>query len=108
MRKSVLTFILFIMPIIAFSQKVIRHPDLENCPPDVKNSFRAETKKIIPSYTLLTKAKEGEDEVLMMKNKDSDSFHELVILELGENAHLTKLEGIFDISGLSALKEYNE
>lgn len=86
----------------------IKHLSIEDCSKEVKDRFRTEAKKIIGSYEILANVRDNESETFVMKNKDSDSFHELVILELGEDLNLVKMEGIFDISDLSAPKDYNE
>jgi len=88
--------------------KTIQQMDLEDCWSEVKESFRNEARKLADHYTVITSVKDDESDILLLKNKEEDSFYELIMIELGQEPHLLRMEGIFEMSDISAPKDYNE
>ncbi len=101
------TFIGMKIPLLENTQSII-HIELEDCPNELKNKFREQIKRVKDHYEVLTDLRSDEDKILMMRNKQPEPFTELIIVELGESPYLVKLKGVFDISDISAPKEYNE
>ncbi|MDL2215211.1 DUF4252 domain-containing protein, partial [Dysgonomonas sp. OttesenSCG-928-M03] len=95
------------IPLLEKARSII-HLELENCSDDIKNKFREQIKHIKTSYDVLTiwSSDNNEDSILMMKNKEPEPFTELIIAELGETPYLVRFKGTFDISDISAPKDY--
>lgn len=88
----------------------ITHLELKDCPIQIKNNFRQEFEKVKEFYEVLIATKDEDTEVTILKNKDTNSFSELIMLEQSDPSHinLMKLTGSFDISDISAPKDYDE
>lgn len=84
----------------------ITYLELGNCPANTQNNFREQIQQIKDSYEVLTDLKDDDTRMFMMKNKEPDSFHELIIIEYGKEPYLVRLKGKFSISDLSAPEKY--
>jgi len=97
------------MPILE-KAKTIASLELKGCSTEIAENLLQKIDAIKSSYEVLVEQKNDNHISLIMKNKDTSSFTELIIFDQSKNTftNLVKLTGSFDISDIIPPKEYNE
>lgn len=97
------------MPLLE-KAKTITAIEFEGCPIEIMNDLTKKVEALKSSYEVLVELKNNDEINLIMKEKDADSFNELIIFDMDENtsANLLRLKGSFEISDITPPNEYKE
>jgi len=99
------SFIGMKMPLLE-KAKTITSLEFKECSNETINDFTQKIEDLKSDYEVLVEHKNNDNVNIIMKNKDVDSFTELIIFDKHENtsANLMKLKGSFDISDITPPK----
>lgn len=103
------SFIGMKMPLLE-KAKSITSLELNKCSTETIDDFTQKIEDLKSFYEILVEQRDNKYLSLIMKNKEANSFYELIIFDKNEDtsANLLKMEGSFDISDITPPNDYKE